>query len=184
MRKKLITTVMIAAFLFALHTAGAEQMSGNTMGLGGAGLTGFGTDPLVVQAVKKENAKAKALDTIKTLDAKWAKSEGMAELMNAVLKSETADYLNDIQKKAAYFAEIFLMDNQGALVAATNKTAEYWKGDDVCFKQPFSTGTVHVSEVAFVPAAQAYLVRISVPVKDGDETIGALTFGIDLNKFD
>lgn len=177
MRRKLFLTASVVVFLFTSYG------TGHAMGLGGEALAGFGTDPLLVQAVKKENAKAKALGKIRALDARWGSDNDIAELLNAILKSETADYLHDIQKKAAYFAEILLMDNQGALVAATNRTPDYWKGDEVFFKQPFSTGTVHVSEAAFVPEAQAYLVRISVPVKDGNETIGALTFGIDLQKF-
>ena len=76
------------------------------------------------------------------------------------------------------------MDNQGALVAATDKTSDYWQGDEDKFSHPFTTGSMLVSEVEFDTSAQAYLVQISVPVKDGDKVIGAITFGINLDEFE
>jgi hypothetical protein len=41
---------------------------------------------------------------------------------------------------------------------------------------------VFVDEVEFDDSTQAYLVQVSVPVKDGDAVIGAITFGIDVEK--
>jgi hypothetical protein len=32
-------------------------------------------------------------------------------------------------------------------------------------------------------ATEAYLVQVSVPVKDGDKVIGAIPFGINIDKF-
>ena len=44
-------------------------------------------------------------------------------------------------------------------------------------------GAVFVDEVKFDNSTQAYLVQVSVPVKDGDKVIGAITFGINVDKF-
>lgn len=83
-----------------------------------------------------------------------------------------------------YYAEIFVMDNQGANVAMTDKTSDYWQGDEAKFKKSFNdgAGAVFVDDVEFDDSAQAYLVQVSVPVKDGDKVIGAITFGIDVEK--
>ena len=41
-----------------------------------------------------------------------------------------------------------------------------------------------VDEVEFDDSSQSYLVQVSVPVKDGGKAIGAITFGIDVDKID
>lgn len=43
---------------------------------------------------------------------------------------------------------------------------------------------MHLGEVTFDESTQAYLVQISVPVKDGDTVIGAITFGINIEETD
>jgi 4-hydroxy-3-methylbut-2-enyl diphosphate reductase IspH len=47
-----------------------------------------------------------------------------------------------------------------------------------------SRGAVFVDDVEFDESAQAYLCQVSVPVKDGDAVIGAVTIGIDVDKIE
>jgi cell fate (sporulation/competence/biofilm development) regulator YmcA (YheA/YmcA/DUF963 family) len=183
MKKKVGLIFVGIALLFGFQTAVAEQASKQVVDLGNSAIAAFGTDPVLVRAVKQENARTKTLDQIKALDQRWVNTPGIADFMKGVLSNATADYLKDIQKQEVYYAEIFLMDNQGALVASTDKTSDYWQGDEAKFKHPFSTGTIHVSDVEFDTSAQAYLVQISVPIKDGNAVIGAITFGLNLDEF-
>lgn len=183
MKQMLSLLIIGSVLIFALQTAIAETTSGNGGGLGGSALDAFGTDPFLVQAVKKENAKVKTLAKIKEIDARWAKTPGVEDLMQTILHNETADYLNHIQKKGAFFTQIYLLDKRGALIAATHKTPDYWKGDEISFKHSISTGTTYVSEPTFDPQSQAYLVHVSVPVREGKQVIGTITFGIDLAAF-
>ena len=76
------------------------------------------------------------------------------------------------------------MDNQGANVAMTDKTSDYWQGDEAKFQKAFNggAGAVFIDAVKFDESAQAYLVQVSVPVMDGDQAIGAITMGIDVDK--
>ncbi len=76
------------------------------------------------------------------------------------------------------------MDNQGTNVAMTDKTSDYWQGDEAKFQKSFNggNGAVFVDEVEFDDSSQAYLVQVSVPVKDGDTVIGAIPFGIDVDQ--
>lgn len=83
-------------------------------------------DPVIVEAVKAENAKGKTLDQIKELDAKWMATPGIADYMKVLMDSECGKYLRSLQQSAPYYAEIFVMDNQGANVAMTDKTSDYW----------------------------------------------------------
>jgi len=78
------------------------------------------------------------------------------------------------------------MDNQGANVAITDKTSDYWQGDEPKFTEAYNkgSGAIHISDVNFDDSTQAYLVHVSVPVMDGKKTIGVITFGVNVNKIE
>lgn len=42
--------------------------------------------------------------------------------------------------KSPEYAEIFVMDNQGANVAMSDKTSDYWQGDEDKFVRSFAGG--------------------------------------------
>lgn len=144
------------------------------------------TDPIIVKAVKSENAKNKTLEKIRELDEKWKNTLGITDYMMALMDSECGKYLYELQKKNPYYAEIFVMDNRGAIVAMSDKTTDYWQGDEAKFKESFKNGigAIHISNIGFDESAQAYLVQVSIPVKDGNRVIGAITVGIDVDKME
>ena len=147
----------------------------------------WGKKPELVNAVKKQNAKGMSLNSIKEMDKKWQSTPGVSGSMKEYLENDTAQYLKRLEKSKPYFTEIFLMDNQGAVVAETNKTSDFWQGDEAKFQVPFNNGNggkVEISKEKFDESAQAYLVQISVPVVDPDtsKAIGAITVGVNVDK--
>ena len=184
--KKTMMFMAIVIFLvagFGMVYAG-EKAPQKVIDLANSTLAGHGMDPVIVAAVKAENAKGKTLAQIKEMDEKWKAHAGIADYMKAIMDSECGKHLRSIQNSAPYYAEIFVMDNQGANVAMTDKTSDYWQGDEAKFQKSFAggQGSVFVDEVEFDDSTQAYLVQVSVPVKDGGKVIGAITFGIDVDK--
>jgi hypothetical protein len=179
----IITIMFIAATATGVH---AEKAPQKVYKLAASKLAGLGTDPIIVSAVKAENAKGKTLAQIESRDKEWRATAGIADYMKAIMESECGRRLRTIQQSTPYFAEIFVMDNQGANVAMTDKTSDYWQGDEAKFKKSFNNGSgaVFVDEVEFDDSAQAYLVQVSVPVREGGTVIGAITFGIDLDKLE
>lgn len=146
-------------------------------------LKGWGTNAALVAAVKKQNAEGITLDEIKKRDKVWMDNTGVDGFMESLMNNTGAKELLKLEKSAKYFTEIFLMDNQGANVAMTNKTSDYWQGDEPKFTESYKNGagTVHLGKVKFDDSAQAYLVQVSVPVMDGGKAIGALTIGINVD---
>lgn len=144
----------------------------------------WGTNAALVAAVKAQNAKGMSLDAIKATDAKWMKTTGVDGFMKSLMNNAAAKELKKLEKSKPYFLELFLMDNQGANVAMTDKTSDYWQGDEAKFTKSFNGGAggVDVGKVKFDKSAQAYLVQVSVPVMDGGKAIGALTIGINLDE--
>ena len=176
--------VTALAVMLSFNVVHAEKAPPKILDLANTTLTVFGTDPVIVNAVKAENAKAKTLAQIKAEDTKWQASAGIADYMKAMMDSACGKHLNEIQKSAPYFAEVFVTDNQGANVAMTDKTSDYWQGDEDKFVKTFAggAGAIFVDEVKFDDSTQTYLVQVSVPVKDGGAAIGVITFGIDVDK--
>lgn len=146
-------------------------------------LAAWGSEAALIDAVKAQNAKGITLDAIKERDADWRKVEGLDAEMQAMMNSPAAKRMSELEKSQPYFFELFLMDNQGANVAMTNKTSDYWQGDEAKWQESFKggAGAVHIGEVEFDESAQDYLVQISVPVMEGGKAIGAITIGVNID---
>jgi hypothetical protein len=149
-------------------------------------LKAWGEDPVLIAAVQQQNSQSMTLDTIKSLDKKWQETDGIDEQMKAMMNNAAAKRLLEIEKSQPYFFELFLMDNQGANVAMTNKTSDYWQGDEPKWQASYNNGKggVHFSDVQFDESAQDYLLQISVPVVGEGKVIGAITVGINLDIFE
>ncbi len=146
-------------------------------------LKGWGSNAALVAAVKKQNAEGMTLDEIKKRDKIWMDNTGVDAFMESLMNNPAAKELQKLEKSAKYYTEIFLMDNQGANVAMSNKTSDYWQGDEPKFTESYKSGAgaAHVGKVKFDDSAQAYLVQVSVPVMDGGKAIGAITIGINVD---
>ena len=169
-------------FIFLTTNCIAKEAPQKVVDLAHNALVRYGKDPLIIAVVRGKNARSKPLTEIKKLDKIWKNTPGVADYMRELMDFECADYLKRIQKSKSYFAEIFLMNNQGTIVAMTDKTSDYWQGDEVGFQKSFNqgTGAVFVDEVNYDQSTRAELVQVSVPVMDGDKAIGAITFGIEV----
>jgi len=185
MKKMVISGLSILlTLLVSVSLSFAEAAPQAVKDLANAKLAAIGTDPVLVDAVKAENAKGKTMADIEAMDAKWKADAGVADYMKALMDSPAGKRLAEIRDSEPYMVEIFLMDNQGANVAMSDKTSDYWQGDEAKFKKSFNNGqgAVFVDDVEFDKSAQSYLCQVSVPVKDGDKVIGAITFGLDVEK--
>lgn len=188
MRKIII--ILSFAVILILGTQGwgtlhaAEKAPQKVVDLAKNELVKYGTDPVIVKAVKAANAKNQTLDQVKEHDKKWRGTPGIADFMKALMESECGKRLREIQKSKPFFAEIFVMDKLGANVAMTDKTSDYWQGDEDKFIKSYNSGkgAVHISDVKFDDSTQVYVVQASVPVKDGTKVIGAVTFGVDVDQ--
>ena len=186
--KKAIVFILFGMLMMthAWLVSAGEKAPRKILDLAQSELVNIGTDPVIVAAVKAENEKGKSLNQIKAMDKKWKATAGVADYMKALMTSECGNHIKTIQNGKAFYAEIFVMDNQGANVAMTDKTSDYWQGDEAKFKESYKggAGAVHIGEVEFDDSAQAYLVQVSVPVKDNGKVIGAITFGVDVDKIE
>jgi hypothetical protein len=138
--------------------------------------------PEVISAVKAQNEKNAALTDadITALDEKW--KAGDAATVDPVLTNALSTYLKGIVSNGGgLYTEIFVMDNKGLNVGQSDKTSDYWQGDEPKWQKTFQAGAgaVDISEVELDESTQTYQVQISTTISDGGTPIGAVTVGFD-----
>ena len=183
---KKIKIIMIAA-IFAVTMNGiafAEEAPQEVFDLATSKLAKIGKEPVIIKAVKAANAENKSLSSIQELDEKWKAKAGIADYMQVLMDNTCGKYLRELQNVEPYIAEAFAMDNQGANVCITGKTSDYWQGDENKFVISYNRGRggVFVDVVEFDDSTQINITQVSVPVMEGDNVIGAITFGVDIDQ--
>jgi len=143
----------------------------------------WGSDPILVAAVKAQNAQNLTLAEILHRDSTWVAGTAQ-QLVTAVTTGACADRLRQLQALRAVYSESFAMDNKGALVCASDKTSDYWQGDEDKWIKSYNNGigATFIDKAAFDASAQETLAQISFPVRDGGTVIGAITVGVRVGR--
>ncbi|HJQ40468.1 MAG TPA: PDC sensor domain-containing protein [Thermoanaerobaculia bacterium] len=146
-----------------------------------AKLRTWGSDAELVAAVKAQNAKRVPLKIIQTLDADWIAGKAEA-LVKQTTGATCSAHLRQLAGANATYGEVFVMDDQGALVCANAKTSDYWQGDEAKWQRAFNSGKgdVFIDRPRYDESASRNLAQISVPVLDGGKAIGVITVGLSL----
>lgn len=147
------------------------------------GLRRIAADPVVVSAVIAANGdNLQTQEEIERVDAQWRATQGVEEpLIDKYLNNPCADQLRQEQRAHAEYVELFVMDDKGCIVAESNKTSDYWQGDEPKWLQSYhgGKGRMFADEIEYDESTRAYVVQISLPVFDSQgATIGAITASI------
>jgi hypothetical protein len=135
-------------------------------------------DPAVVAAVKAQNAKKTPLAEIKKSDAAWISGE--TQLSDEITARPCSARLQQLLNADKQLIEAFAMDDQGANVCMSDRTSDYWQGDEAKWQKSFNggKGAVFIDERHYDSSAGAVIVQVSVPVLDQGKVVGALTIGV------
>ena len=136
---------------------------------------------ILIEAVRAQNAKQLSLAKIEADDLLWREQQ-LTEFKQSLMENAAAGELNRFMATKPFFIELFLMDNQGANVAMTSVTSDYWQGDEDKWQRSFNAGNgkTFVGEMEFDESAQAYLIQVSLPIMERGIAIGAVTVGINM----
>ncbi len=183
--KKLTATIFFGLFVFVLYVnMRAQSVPSDIVKVTNSELVKIVSNSVVVAAVEAQNTKNLSLSKIKEIDKEWQNISGLNDFMIELLNNECSRYLKNLIKHKPYLVEIFVTDNKGANVAMSNKTSDYWQGDEDKFTKCFNNGQgkIFYGKQTFDESVQTYVIQVSVPVKKGNITIGTATFGIDIGK--
>jgi hypothetical protein len=133
--------------------------------------------------VEKE---AKAASTLKDLAGDKSIDDHIKageELIKAARENDVSTWLVKVQEKAepaGGVTEIFVMDGWGWNVAQTGGTSDFYQGDEGKWQKTFASDGIEVLDI--VEEDGIRYAQISLPIKDGDKNIGAVTVGVDVDK--
>lgn len=122
--------------------------------------------PDVIKRVHDANAgNAKlSLKQILTLDKNWQQTEGVDLFISTLLNNGLARKLKEFQKTHRSLVEIFITDERGNLIGSTNKTSDYYQGDETWWQETYQAadpagfmGSVEYDESTFTHAIPLYL---------------------------
>jgi hypothetical protein len=133
----------------------------------------------LLEAVTEQNGQKRTLEKIRQIDAVWTAGGDLEGLDRELLENECAKLLDSFMTATTGFKEAFIMDDLGALVCMTQRTSDYWQGDEEKWHRSMNEGrgAVYVGPAAWDESAGSMLVQISVPIMSDGRAIGALTVG-------
>jgi len=141
-------------------------------------------NPAVIQAVKEQNAKATTLTQIQEMDKAWSSAKTPDAFMKSLTSNTAAKALASVEKSRPYLVEFILTDNQGANVAITSMTSDYWQGDEPKFTNAFNDGQgkTYIARPQNDKSSGEVISQVSVPVMSNGKAIGTLTVGVRIEK--
>jgi signal transduction histidine kinase len=131
--------------------------------------------PTLLDAVADANKSYEGKDQeeiekeINALDVEWQTSKKITDRMRSYLSNPVSGYLQNIlELQADKYAEIFVTDEQGAIVGATGKTTDFYQADEAWWKDAFNSGNGFniIEGLAFDESTQLETITIAVPVRD------------------
>lgn len=171
----------------ALHAAEKSQLTRLHRDL----YQGWAGNRALIDAVRKQNREHAQLRTkeILALDKQWIKETGTgpAPMIEALLARPDSIWLKAQQAESkGLITEMMITDRLGLLVAASERTTDYWQGDEAKFTEAFFAldAEPHIGALEYDQSSQAYQVHISEQIRDPDtnEVIGTLIIGLNIER--
>ena len=173
----------------AQNTPTAEEFGAAVLQYAKTDLQEWINDPVIVFAIKEQNELHKDMNQLRInrLDFQWREADSYDPLIVDLLDRQASIIARD--RRAAsegVVTEIIVMDAFGLNVAISDRTSDYFQGDEAKWLETYQIGpdAVHISELEFDESTGKVQTQVSLTVVDPDSgsPIGAVTLGIDLTK--
>lgn len=185
---KNILTVAIAVLMVGFTPfASAGDYDEQARALANDKIKSWINNSTVIDAIKTQNAAHAGLTQtdIDALDQKWR--SGDTDMVDGVLNNGVSEYLGTVKNDSeGLYTEIFVMDNKGLNVGQSDKTSDYWQGDEAKWQKTYLVGAqaIHISDIEEDESSQIFQIQISAPIVDDGNVIGAVTVGVNAEMLD
>lgn len=148
----------------------------------------LGTNRILLEQVSQANKGYSGLTTeaieaeLLAQDEAWAGSTDTS--LNVVVKTKNvaSDELRTFCDRSPDYTEVFITDKYGGLVAATNRTSDYYQADEDWWQAAFNggKGTIYISTAKDDESSNTFGMNIAVPLYEQGEVLGILktTYGL------
>ena len=114
-------------------------------------------------------------------DEEWVEHRGAVPLALDIVGRDTSEFLREVATFNSSYKEILVTDRQGALVAATNITSDYYQADEDWWQQAFGDGemgALYSSGLVFDGSAGGYALEMAATVRDSADSEAAVVIGV------
>ncbi len=142
-------------------------------------IEGWASEIRLVDAVSEQNRKRTPASTIRKIDRAWIAGGEANGLPEKLMSNGCAERLRALMAESSGYKEGFVMDGQGALVCMTQRTSDYWQGDEAKWQRSFNEGRggIPVGAPRFDDSAKTILSQISLPIMQDGRAVEAITVG-------
>jgi len=137
-------------------------------------------DPIVVRAVLLQNGSGLTAEQIAVIDEAWI--EGHAESrVKSILENLCSQRLRGASSTKLAYKEMFVADARGATVCMSQRTSDFFQGDEAKWKKSFNggAGQISIQLPEFDASVAGVIAHISLPIFSEGKTIGVLMVGVD-----
>jgi len=177
MRRICILVCLISSTTFATPKNSKEDARWHCLGEQVAELA---TDPILITGVNNYNAAPPAPHKIDRIWPSLRESDGV---LNAIITNPSADTMRKWIANISIQGEGLLIGRNGGLVAATEKTTDFWQGDEAQFLRAINLqqGDAYFQSETLDESTHLMLVKVSTPIYNprSKHAIGVLVVGFD-----
>ncbi len=121
----------------------------------------------VRQAAAAANRRPLVIEDVRRIDREWLRPGAAQTVVTSLLATPASSFLADVVRHDPIYREILLTDLHGRLVAASNRTSDYYQADEEWWTEAHGDGVrgrVSVTDARFDQSAQVYALEIALPV--------------------
>jgi len=177
MRHICILVCLISSTTFATPNNPDEDIRWRCLGKQVAELA---TNPILITDVNNYNTSPPDPHKI---DRVWPKLRESDSVLNAIIANPSADAMRKWIANISIQGEGLLIGRNGGLVAATEKTTDFWQGDEAQFLRAINLkqGEAYFQSETLDESTHLMLVKVSTPIYNprAKHAIGVLVIGFD-----
>lgn len=109
---------------------------------------------------------------IKEIEQRWPSLSADDEFLRNILENELSRHIRAYQKIHPLLVEVFITDRQGRLLAASNKTTDYWQADEEWWQKANFVGhdQVWAEGINYDDSAGVFSLDLALSLRRGDES--------------
>ncbi len=119
------------------------------------------------------NSQAEIISKLEGLDKAWRAADDESNFVQTSLNNVVSIELNDFQNIFPNHIEIFVTDKKGALIAATNRTPDYYHADKDWWQAAYNEGQggIYISPPVLAESSGIRGLEMAVPFYDDKGTV-------------
>jgi signal transduction histidine kinase/GGDEF domain-containing protein len=152
----------------------------------------YTTRPLWKDAVTESNSRYGGMDAesirlkLLDMDKRWIAAKPGDPILKEYLENRISMGMLDTLKARTEISEIFITDKYGGLVAASNKTSDFYQADEEWWQRAYNYGKggVYVSDIEFDESSRSWVISIAMPIRDSKsgDVIGICKDSVGIEK--